>query len=443
VLIQQGAQLGSYRVLERIGHGGMGEVWLAEHALLKRRAAIKLLRPAFSNNEEMVTRFFNEARAATAISDPGIVQIFDFGHHEDIAYIVMELLEGETLDARRERVGMMPVDDALRFARQVATSLGAAHARQIVHRDLKPENIFLVRDPEVPGGERAKILDFGIAKLTHDEVALKTQTAAVMGTPMWMSPEQCRGAGGVDQRSDIYSLGCVLYLLVTGNPPFEADGFGELFAKHMYEAPRPPTHLNTTLPLDVEAVILRCLAKDPAARYANGAELAAALDAAHKRASQSALVPPTIYTIPPPQQQRQQKFTTLSAAASVIAAPPPRRNMGLVMLGLGGIAVAVAIVTFAVLRPSSESKKPAAPAIAPAAAPIPTPPPSEPAPPPVIEPATTATAQVSEPPAPKAKPVRAKPVKKPATATKPKTEAKKPEPLHGTSLGADGIPTSR
>src|SRR3954470_23271964 len=200
----EGTQIGAYRVLTQIGEGGMGSVWLAEHIALGRRAALKVLHPEFSNRPDIVTRFFNEARAATAIADPGIVQIFDFGQHVDgSAYIVMELLDGEPLDLRLQREGALGLGDALRLMRQVASTLGAAHARGVVHRDLKPENIFVVRDPEVPGGERAKVLDFGIAKLAGEHVGVKTQTAAVMGTPTFMSPEQCRGAGQVDQRSDV------------------------------------------------------------------------------------------------------------------------------------------------------------------------------------------------------------------------------------------------
>src|SRR5882724_9906350 len=164
--MQAGTELGAYRVVREIGRGGMGTVWLAEHAMLGRRAAIKVLHPMYSSDPAIVTRFFNEARAATAISDPGIVQIFDFGHHVDgSAYIVMELLEGETLEDRLRRHTALPVAEALRIMRQLATSLGAAHRAGIVHRDLKPENIFMVPDPEAAGGERPKVVDFGIAKL--------------------------------------------------------------------------------------------------------------------------------------------------------------------------------------------------------------------------------------------------------------------------------------
>src|SRR5262245_23764831 len=210
--LSPGAVVGAYRLVRQLGAGGMGEVWLAEHTMIGRRAAIKVLHEAVSRRPEIVGRFFNEARAATAISDPGIVQIFDFGQHTTgDAFIVMEMLEGETLELRLRRSGALRVPDALRLLRQVAASLGAAHARGIVHRDLKPDNIFVVPDPEAVGGERTKILDFGIAKLAGQGVGVKTQTSAVMGTPTYMSPEQCRGAGEVDQRSDIYSLGCILY----------------------------------------------------------------------------------------------------------------------------------------------------------------------------------------------------------------------------------------
>jgi serine/threonine protein kinase len=151
-----GEEIGTYRVLERIGSGGMGEVWLAQHATLGRRVAVKVLRGEHSHRIDTAARFFNEAKAAAAIADPGIVQVFDFGHHTDgSVYLAMELLDGEPLDARLARLGRMSVDSALRVLRQVATTLAAAHAAGIVHRDIKPANVFLVRDAEVAGGERA------------------------------------------------------------------------------------------------------------------------------------------------------------------------------------------------------------------------------------------------------------------------------------------------
>jgi len=192
---------------------------------------------------------------------------------------VMEFLEGEPLEARIRSNGRLPVPDALRVARQVATSVGAAHARGIVHRDLKPENIFLVPDPEAAGGERPKVLDFGIAKLGGDEPnRMRTRTGALMGTPIYMSPEQCRGAGGVDHRSDIYSLGCVLYTMVVGHPPFDRLGTGEIIAAHLHEPVVPPRQLVPYLAPAAEQLIMRCLAKAPEERYASMIELAAALE---------------------------------------------------------------------------------------------------------------------------------------------------------------------
>jgi len=268
-------QVGAYRLLQQIGQGGMGTVWLAEHTILGRRAAIKLLHPMFTVRDDIVMRFFNEARAITTISDPGIVQIFDFGYHVDgSAYIAMEMLDGEPLDRRLHRLGRMHVADALRVMRQVTSTIGVAHQHGIVHRDLKPANIFLVHDPEVMGGERAKVLDFGIAKLTGDQ-NVKTSTSSMIGTPAYMSPEQCRAAGQVDQRSDVYSLGCVLFALITGSPPFDAESSGETIAMHLRDAPPAPSSCAAGIPTEVDALVLRCLEKEPAKRYASAAELAA------------------------------------------------------------------------------------------------------------------------------------------------------------------------
>jgi len=278
--IRVGAPIGGYSLVRQIGEGGMGAVWEGTHAMLGRRAAIKVLLPEYSTRPEIVQRFFNEARAATAISDPGIVQVFDFGFDADgRAYIVMELLEGEALDQRVAKLGVLRVNDALRIMRQVASTLGAAHATGIVHRDLKPANVFLVRDPEVPGGERAKVLDFGIAKLVGEQAHVKTLTSAVMGTPTYMSPEQCRGAGQVDQRGDVYSMGCMLFVLLAGRPPFNAPGGGEIISMHLTQsapkvslfAPKLSNHRA------IDALVARCLAKDPAARFASGSELAQAI----------------------------------------------------------------------------------------------------------------------------------------------------------------------
>jgi serine/threonine protein kinase len=274
-LLGAGTTIGTYRVVKKLGEGGMGTVYLGEHTLLGRPAAIKVLLPSLSTNDEIVARFFNEARAVTRIADPGIIQVFDFGHQPEVgAFIVMELLEGESMDGRLKRVGRVGVLETVRFMRLICGSIGAAHAKGIVHRDLKPENLFIVKDPGVPGGERPKILDFGIAKLAGDEPGvIKTRTGALMGTPMFMSPEQCSGSGVVDHRSDIYSLGCVMFAMLTGRPPFHGPGAGDLIAAHLREPPPFAASRVPGLPGAIEGILQRCLTKSPDGRFQSMAEL--------------------------------------------------------------------------------------------------------------------------------------------------------------------------
>jgi serine/threonine-protein kinase len=372
-----GTQVGAYRVLQPIGKGGMGTVWLAEHVMLGRRAAIKLLHPMYSARPDIVTRFFNEARAATAIADPGIVQIFDFGQHVDgTAYIAMEMLEGEPLDQRLKRRVRLPVGDALRIMRQVASTVGVAHARGIVHRDLKPENVFLVHDPEVAGGERAKILDFGIAKLTGDSSA-QTNTSTVMGTPTYMSPEQCRGAGLVDQRSDVYALGCMLFALVTGGPPFESEGSGEVIAMHLREAPPAPSSRMFGLSPALDALVLRCLAKDPAQRYASGTELAAAIGelAGATSSPGPATTAAAVYATRGPNAS-----TTLSAANGATQAGRHARSRNIAFAAIGALLVGGGVI--AAVNARRDAEPPAAPRIEPPPLVVMPPPPPPPAPPP-------------------------------------------------------------
>ncbi len=318
-----GNHIGQYRILRKIGAGGMGTVYLGEHILLGRRAAIKMLLPALSMNPEIVERFFTEARATSAITDPGVVQIFDFGYHVDgTAYIVMELLEGESLQTRIERLGKIAPSDALRIARQVAGSLAAAHDHEIVHRDLKPENIYLIHDAEAQGGERTKLLDFGICKLGHEasDVSL-TQSGTTMGTPVYMSPEQCRGAGLVDHRSDIYALGCVLFHMVAGRPPFECDGAGEFIVAHLQQDPPTPSTFIPELPDLIDGLILRCLEKSADDRFQSMTELQHALEYVVARISASSIVVPPVAPVMPIAAGYR------SAYAVHVGTPAPRRNL--------------------------------------------------------------------------------------------------------------------
>jgi len=272
----------------------------------------------------------------------------------------MELLEGEQLDLRLRRVGPLPPADALRITRQVAGSLGAAHAAGIVHRDLKPENLYMIRDPEAPSGERPKILDFGIAKLGDDVPdRIRTRTGAVLGTPLYMSPEQCNGAGQVDHRADIYSLGCVMFHLLTGHPPFDLPGVGAIISAHMREPALPPSSVVGPLPPGLDELVLRCLAKPPADRFATTLELQQACDAilaqittlepatsaplwaGRSRSLPSDDLPHTLPAYDPPR-------TTLGNSAGQPSVVAPRRRMGL-WIGLaalaGGTGAAIAVLT--------------------------------------------------------------------------------------------------
>jgi serine/threonine-protein kinase len=272
-----GTLIGQYRIAGIIGAGGMGTVYVGEHTLIGRRAAIKVLLPELSQRRDSVERFFNEARAAAAVNDPGIVQIFDFGFTQDgTAYIVMELLEGTTLGSLLDRDGPLPVVDALRVLEQVAMSMAAAHAAGILHRDLKPDNIFLIRDAAVVSRRRAKVLDFGIAKLGQTFNASMTQVGTVMGTPLYMAPEQFRGTD-IDARTDIYSLGCVLFEALIGTPPFDGANTFELGNSHLSALPPPPSIQRPEVPAAVDAVVLHCLEKAPTDRFQSMTELAEAI----------------------------------------------------------------------------------------------------------------------------------------------------------------------
>ncbi|MFN0247557.1 MAG: serine/threonine protein kinase [Kofleriaceae bacterium] len=270
-----GAVVGSYRITGQIAVGGMGTVFRAEHTLIGRVAAIKVLHPEMTQSREIVTRFFNEAKATSGIKHPGIVEVFDFGYMQSgHAYLVMEYLEGETLSQRMRARGTMPEGEAAMLMRGVCSALAAAHAKGVVHRDLKPDNIFIVPEPDSPLGERTKILDFGIAKLTEvGEGNQHTKAGAVMGTPTYMSPEQCRGTGEVDHRADLYSIGCMLYELVIGRPPFTQTGAGELLGAHLFVEPDPPSRHGHISP-ELEALVMRLLDKKVDRRVQSAGELA-------------------------------------------------------------------------------------------------------------------------------------------------------------------------
>jgi serine/threonine-protein kinase len=253
----------------------MGVVYLTHHAVLGRRAAFKVLLPEFSNNQELVGRFFNEARATAQLRHRGFVEVFDSGHLPDgSAYLVMEYLSGANLGACIEHRRVLPLPESLRILRDVAAAVQFAHAHRIVHRDLKPDNIYIATDRDDGGddqGVTVKVLDFGIAKLSgtgpgDGHNSARTRTGLLLGTPLFMSPEQCRGAGSVDHRSDIYSLGCIAYNMLTGVPPFSFEGFGEIIAAHLSTPASPLRALTPSLPEPIERLVLSMLAKAPGER---------------------------------------------------------------------------------------------------------------------------------------------------------------------------------
>lgn len=263
--------VGSYRIVRKLGEGGMGAVYEAVHKQIGRRAAIKLLRPEHSSNQELLARFFNEARAVNIVQHPSLVGIYEFGQTPDgAAYIVMEYLAGDSLRARLKKVGGRLGSSCVLIARQIATALAATHDKRIIHRDLKPDNVMLVPDPEVPGGERVKVLDFGIAKLSGDVgpegVSIRTRTGAVLGTPRYMAPEQCRGNTPVEEHADVYALGVMLFEMVAGVPPFQSNAFGELVALHMFAAPPPLRLFAPEAPEELLHLVHQMLAKSASER---------------------------------------------------------------------------------------------------------------------------------------------------------------------------------
>jgi serine/threonine-protein kinase len=270
-----GDVLGQYRIVDLLGRGGMGCVYLAEHLKLGRRVALKLLRPEHAERRDAVARFFQEARAVNKIRHRNIVDVTDLVEADDgTTFIIMELLDGMSL-SKLMRAQQLDVPRALAILAQICDGLAAAHSVGIVHRDLKPDNVFVVATGD--GADLVKLLDFGVAKLLHredEQVAFETAAGAVVGTPTFMSPEQA-GGGEVDARADIYSLGAIMYEMFTGEPIFRGKSFGEFVRKHLNETPVPPRQTPGGRAMDerLEAVILRCLRKRPAERFADILEL--------------------------------------------------------------------------------------------------------------------------------------------------------------------------
>jgi len=261
---------GRYRIINRLGAGGMAEVWCAEDTQLDRKVALKILQPRFAQDREFVERFRREASSAAGLQHPNVVAVFDRGEYDGTYYIAMEYVEGASL---RDLVNRgMSVEAAVGVTRQILAAARFAHSNGVIHRDLKPGNVLIDKQG------RATVTDFGIAKAGVSEI---TQTGSVMGTAQYLSPEQAQGLD-VTPASDLYSVGVILYEALTGHVPFEADSAVAVALKQVSEPPRPPSELNPAVPRALDAVVLKALAKDPANRFSSADEFEAALDAAER-----------------------------------------------------------------------------------------------------------------------------------------------------------------
>ena len=333
---------GRYRIVRKLGSGGMADVYLAEDEELGRRIAIKILNDRHANDESFVERFRREAKNAAGLSHPNIVSIYDRGEAEGTYYIAMEYLDGRSLKELVVARGPLPISDAIDATRQVLAALRFAHRKGVVHRDIKPHNVMADADG------RLKVTDFGIARAG---VSQMTEAGSIIGTAQYLSPEQARGAA-VDQRSDLYSVGVVLYEMLTGTTPFSGDTPVEIAMKHLSDAPRPPSVERPDIPPDLDMIVLRALAKSPDDRFQTAEEMDAELervargagvstetaDAATAVLSGTALSSAPTAIVPP----RRPPATTRPGYR--YAEPPPRRRpfwpwlLALLLVVLAGVA---------------------------------------------------------------------------------------------------------
>ncbi|MFI5228182.1 MAG: serine/threonine-protein kinase, partial [Gemmatimonadales bacterium] len=258
----------AYQVESEIGRGGMAIVYRGRDMRLKRGVAVKLLPPELAFRDDIRSRFLREAEMAARLSHPNIVSIYSVDERDGLVYFVMGLVEGGSLGDRIRNSGPLPVDEARRVLREVADALAYAHAHGVVHRDIKPDNVLL----DTTTG-RAMVTDFGIARAaTEEEGSTRlTATGTAIGTPAYMSPEQCAGDRSIDGRSDLYSLGAVAYQMLTGEPPFAGNSTPAIMVKHVTEAPAPLRSRRADVPADLERIVMRLLEKNPAHRFADGA----------------------------------------------------------------------------------------------------------------------------------------------------------------------------
>ncbi len=381
---------GKYRIDGFLKRGGMGAVYRGTHLMLNKPVAIKLIKPELVSSTDVVQRFLREARAAAHLSHPNIVTVHDLGQTADgTLYIAMELVDGSSLKELIVSEGAWEPKRAVRLIEGIVSALALAHREGIVHRDLKPQNIMVSRDSD--GNEIPKLLDFGIAKTFEPTSPALTSTGMVLGTPHYMSAEQAKGQPA-DRRSDLYALGVILYEMLVGRVPFDDTSIPQILIKHLSEAPKPPTAMGAIIPAELEAVVLRCLEKEPDNRYQSAEELMSALDTVPDTPMQDVALP-TIAVTPetkePVEPTRATPETTMAGAAAAALPPlvssrsspstsntvrahqvrPPETKAGASrFLLFGFVVVAVALIVLFLLRgrsaPPPEPTKEAEPVAA-------------------------------------------------------------------------------
>jgi eukaryotic-like serine/threonine-protein kinase len=313
-LFSAGQIVGNYQILSKLGTGGMGAVYLAEHPLIGKKVALKVIHRELSGNREVVQRFFQEARAVNTIGHEHIVEIHDFGQTpEGDHFYIMEYLDGITLAQAIARERRLEVRRALHISAQIAGGLAATHAAGVIHRDLKPDNVMLM--PRMGSPDFVKILDFGLAKVLAGNGTALTAFGVVLGTPQYMSPEACESKRDVDHRTDIYALGVLLFQMLTGTLPFDGNSMGEVLVKQVTQLPPAPRGFNPEIPPSVEQILLRCLAKAPAGRFQS------------MEALREALLSPEAYLASSPPMSAARSVAP-GESKTLMAMVPPRPGTG-------------------------------------------------------------------------------------------------------------------
>jgi hypothetical protein len=449
---------GKYRIIRLLGEGGMGAVFEGENVRIQRRVAIKVVHAAFAGNADVVARFQREAQAAGRIGNDHILEVLDLGALPDGShFMVLEFLDGEPLSKRVERLGRMTPDQVAPLARQMLKGLGAAHGAGIIHRDLKPDNIYILKE-KAGTPDYVKIIDFGISKFSalSGEAMRMTSTGAVMGTPYYMSPEQASGSREADGRSDLYSVGVILYECVTGRVPFDGETFNQLMFKIVLSDPPPLQEIVPDLDSAFASIILKAMARDVTQRFQTAAEFAAAITAwIEQGAKVSVPSPPTSEAMVPgatrrtlasaagliPLSAKPQNATVGNWATSQAGVAPPRTALVAAAIA-GGLVLLVAIVGAVVFmrgREHGAAQPPAAAVQAPSA-----PPPRVPSPAPLLAAPAPRLASAPQVAPAEATAARKQPVAnaKPPMAIQGKPVAKGPAPGKGVAKPLETKPAA-